>query len=624
MARAASVLTTTGCLREELAIGDGINRAHQRVLRHILLALWLLVGCGLSGCGEPAAAGAGAPVAAATANDRPLWKSVALPAEAAGKTLRSICFVDDQRGWIVGDGGLCLTTADAGQTWTVVATGSDAVFRQVRFNDAEHGFICGDGDSEAPNATGHVVIGLRPLKSGLLLVTTDGGKTWQKKWLPCNFEIYCVETSAAPTLQVGIGCPKHMDGDITRSNDGGDRWKERRIYRALCDIRAVDANRWIAVGSPVSVSFTGGVINNPAYLAKACRAVFSGDGGKTWAPAQGADGKDCLRALLVKKDLPILAVGDRGAILRTDDFGASWTAIDAPQDQHLRAIAATAPVDGRSAIVAVGRYGRFLLSSDGGKSWRASWTGQSNYLNGVAVCGGVFWCVGADGSLLRAEAQALIDAPTLPAAPAPVKPAAKPPEPVKTPTAAQRERLHVGDFAVYTLRQQAAAVGLNTQCRIKRTITAIDGDRFTLLNEVLEGTPPPGTPPRWEEKHAIADVEDYSDLAVGATRTEKSAGASYTTQRKPDEALTVKDTKLDCVRTGSEAELPNGAGHHLFEQWLCGATVPVFGVVKSVSRQTLPGGQEQQIVRTEELVDWGRAEPKPEPPAAPPTAGDEG
>jgi photosystem II stability/assembly factor-like uncharacterized protein len=122
------------------------------------------------------------------------WKPVSLPAAAADVDLRSICFVDDRHGWIVGDRGLCLATTDGGRTWEKRDTGSDATLRCVRFTDARNGFACGDGDSRAAAARGHVVMG-RPQKQGTLLSTTDGGATWKPAWVPCNFEITSTATS---------------------------------------------------------------------------------------------------------------------------------------------------------------------------------------------------------------------------------------------------------------------------------------------------------------------------------------------------------------------------------------------------------------------------------------------
>ena len=217
--------------------------------------------------------------AAAYAGEPSVWTHLKV-ADAAEANLYGVCFVDAKTGWVVGDKGLCLATKDGGQTWAKLETKSAANLRCVRFNDANIGFACGDGDSAAPPPRGHILFG-RPMTSGTLLSTADGGKTWKCNWIPTNFDITCVESSAAPVVQVGAsGGAEHPDSSITRSHDGGTKWNAYRCYRALFDIRSLD-KQWIAVGSPVMVGFTGPPITDATYINKACRILFSKDAGET-------------------------------------------------------------------------------------------------------------------------------------------------------------------------------------------------------------------------------------------------------------------------------------------------------------------------------------------------------
>ncbi len=539
------------------------------------------------------------------------WKPVPLPAAAAGLHLRSIYFVDDQHGWIVGDKGLCLATTDGGKTWEKRDTGSDATLRCVRFTDARTGFACGDGDSRAPAARGHVVMG-RPQKQGTLLSTTDGGATWKPAWVPCNFEIWCVEAATAPKLQVGIGLDEHLDGDITRSADGGATWTERRVFRALADIRAVNATRWVAVGSPVSVGFFGGEIKDPAFVAKECRALFSDDAGGTWNVSAGSDGGAVLRGLLARRGLPLVAIGDDGALLASDDDGEHWRSVPPPARVQWRGIAADAGAERPTVIVAVGDRGAFLLSTDAGRTWRASAAGPAESLHAVAACGSRFFAVGAGGTALACTADDLAAARDLP--PAPTPPVAER-GPVPKATAEQRARFHVGDFMLVTYAMRGPkALGLNFEWQVKTSITAMTEDTVTLVHEVVKGQPPPGAGSRREEAEVpiamLADdeAELHRGMKVGESREEPAGLDEKTKQqisREPDEAMEVNGTRLECVVVKTVIDVP-GVGKVESKTWCCPDRVPFGGVVKSESTQPigLPGVAAAVMTSTQMLTDW--------------------
>lgn len=70
--------------------------------------------------------------------------------------------------WVVGDGGAAMTSADDGQTWTALQTGTTENLYAVAFADAQHG----------------VAVGRR----GTVIVTADGGTTWTAR--PLGRDIY--------------------------------------------------------------------------------------------------------------------------------------------------------------------------------------------------------------------------------------------------------------------------------------------------------------------------------------------------------------------------------------------------------------------------------------------------
>ncbi|MBI3829934.1 MAG: hypothetical protein HY291_10480 [Planctomycetes bacterium] len=339
-----------------------------------------------------------------------------VPETAAGKTLNGVFFSDAKTGFIVGDQGLCLATADGGTTWEKRETGSGAILRDVRFKDAQHGWACGDNDPAAPECrSGHVMMGPGIKNTmGTILSTEDGGKTWKNNWVASAFELPSIEVSTAPALQLGVGgAHGHIDGDILRSNDGGKTWGGDRSFRGLFDIRALDEKHWIAVGAPVMVGFFPAP-QSPLYLEKNCRVLFSKDGGKTWAPAKGSDGRTILRGAAVRTGSPCIAVGDKGSLAVSEDQGETWKAVDGGTQENLSAVAYSG--DGKAAV-AVGSKGTALLSADGGKTWKPLESGSTAVLKDVCAVGDGFVTVGASGAVLHFDAKALSPA----SAPAPAK-----------------------------------------------------------------------------------------------------------------------------------------------------------------------------------------------------------
>jgi len=237
----------------------------------------------------------------------------------------------------------------------------------------------------------------RPLKAGTCLATTDGGKTWETHWIPTNFDITCLETATAPVMQIGnSGGEDHPDGDIFRSADSGKTWKSERCFRALFAIQQIEDKHWAAVGSSVAVGFFPKPTSE-LYTSKACRALYSEDAGVTWKVSKGSDGKGSLRGLAVQKGKSLLAVGDHGAILRSENKGVSWEVVPSNTKHHL-----TDVVRSEKIAIAVGKNGVTLVSADDGKSWKTA-SAEGAALHRVAVAGDTVIAVGDKGTVLRAS-----------------------------------------------------------------------------------------------------------------------------------------------------------------------------------------------------------------------------
>ena len=93
-----------------------------------------------------------------------------------------------------------------------------------------------------------------------------------------------------------------------------------------------------------------------------------------------------------------VAVGDKGAIIRSTDSGETWSDVSLRLNQDLYGI-----TFGNGLFVAVGSGGAILTSSDDGGTWisRLSFTGGE--LHDVASRNGLFVVVGANGTILTSS-----------------------------------------------------------------------------------------------------------------------------------------------------------------------------------------------------------------------------
>ena len=231
--------------------------------------------------------------------------------------LFAITGIDAQHLWAVGDRSTLVSSADGGATWTyqkVKASGetdaeeelaaADPVFYDVRFTDPTHGWVVGE--------------------FGKILYTADGGTTWTEQNkslleksgyfdpldLPSLFGLFVLD----PQRAIAAG----LEGHVARTTDGGLQWAydpldvgEIKMQDPLFDVEEFsDGSGW-AVGA------AGEIFRREAGEASWKRAnigqdvltwlralAFSDqqngwivggfglifrttDGGKTWLPSQG-------------------------------------------------------------------------------------------------------------------------------------------------------------------------------------------------------------------------------------------------------------------------------------------------------------------------------------------------
>lgn len=203
-------------------------------------------------------------------------------------TLTAVHFLDAERGWAVGHGGVVAATRDGGETWTVLdgkASGPDVLF-SIRMVGPDRGLAVGS--------------------YGRAIRTIDGGRRWEE------IELASGEDGERHLNQIiggagGVLLVAAEGGTVFRSVDGGSTWQVVRTpYKgslwgglALADgailiygmrgklLRSDDAGRsWTEIPSGTDQSLTG-ACQSPAgtivIVGLGGAVGVSDDGGRTFA-----------------------------------------------------------------------------------------------------------------------------------------------------------------------------------------------------------------------------------------------------------------------------------------------------------------------------------------------------
>ena len=219
--------------------------------------------------------------------------------------------IDADHAWAVGDRSILTSTSDGGKTWKArkvameldISGGqslasADPVFYDVKFTDAQHGWIVGE--------------------FGKIMHTEDGGETWKEQEktlmegtgifdpldLPTMFGLHAV----SPQTAVAVG----LEGRITRTTDAGQRWAFDTVE---VDVPLIDPLFEV-------VEFPDG----SGWAAGAAGEVMRREAGETaWKRAKlGQDVLTWLHGMSFSDEQHGWLVGGYGLIFRTTDAGKSW------------------------------------------------------------------------------------------------------------------------------------------------------------------------------------------------------------------------------------------------------------------------------------------------------------
>jgi tetratricopeptide (TPR) repeat protein len=418
---------------------------------------------------------------------KPTRKSFAVPpghktlSTSIPGALRAIAFLDDNVGYAAGEEGLCQMTADGGQTWRKIDTGSKAIYRFILPLDKNTIFLCGDSD---PNASvvkkGHTFLQF-PMHYSTVSYTRDGGKAWTNVVVPTGFMLMSLaRLDDATLLMIASTYDAHNDSDILIFHVGGSWTDGQNVFqggsttlpgegprtingklisahrggRALKAMCRIDDKHFVSVGCPK----TAGSMQRPQdksnpdadmYSLLHARAIFSSDGGVTWKSGVGSEGRSTLRALAYREGAPLVAVGDNGEIiLLSHDKGATWSKTNSPVKVPLTGV--TWSAGNPSIALAVGEKGVIAASFDQGKTWASATVDDSLTFTAVTALRDGFAATTEEGKVVRLSPADLQRYFKMPAASVAA-------EPSTTPELSMRERFQKYSALSQELPKAAAA-----------------------------------------------------------------------------------------------------------------------------------------------------------------------
>jgi photosystem II stability/assembly factor-like uncharacterized protein len=282
--------------------------------------------------------------------------------------LAAVAVVSPSVAWVAAGKGTVLRTEDAGATWAAqqtVALGAD-----------EFGTHFGIAATSALDAW---AVG----SEGRVAITHDGGRSWSVTTQPVG-PLFGV-AARAPNLVWATGF-----GLVMVSRDGGVTWQRHRInnaqYRAAVILS--DTRGWVvgAGGAFLETTDGGATFTNTRGFDAYLTGVVAPSATTAWIAGEG----------------PRENHGP-GVVYKTTDGGATWTDQRRRPLGDLPAVTATGAVSPDEAWF-VGPGGAILHTSDGGASFRRESSGMTQSLVDVAVgAPRVAWAITENDTILRTE-----------------------------------------------------------------------------------------------------------------------------------------------------------------------------------------------------------------------------
>lgn len=230
---------------------------------------------------------------------------------------------------------------------------------------------------------------------GLVVLSDDAGESWRQVSAPVSVSLTAVCFAGSDGVAVGHG------GVVLISADGGESWSLSLNGRRAADLVMANAK---ASKNPELLEYAQLMLEegpDKPFLDVALRedgrilavgayglALVSSDFGKTWTSwMDRLDNPEGLHLYSVSQRGPVIVIaGERGLLLRSEDRGEHFSAIETPYAGSFF----TTELLSRDEMIVAGLKGSLLHSRNGGQSWtqvenrvQASFTASSLAADGT-------------------------------------------------------------------------------------------------------------------------------------------------------------------------------------------------------------------------------------------------
>lgn len=215
---------------------------------------------------------------------------------------------------------------------------------------------------------------------GHILISLDGGESWQQQQVPTHATLTAVYFHD-PDLGWAVG----HDSAIVRTTDGGTTWElvnwAPEEEAPFFDVWFSDADTGVAIGAYGSYYETT-------------------DSGMTWSSRWISDDDWHLHQIARSENGRLYIAAEAGSIYRSDDNGESWITLPSLYEGSYFGVL---PLEGDSVLI-FGLRGHLYRSDDAGESWEEIETGTVAMLtDGLRLGDGTIVVVGLGGTVLTSS-----------------------------------------------------------------------------------------------------------------------------------------------------------------------------------------------------------------------------